>query len=220
MAEIDFITEVHRSTPRDYIGRVNEADKSKCAEIALNWDEEYWDGERKYGYGGYVYDGRWRAVAKKMINHYDLSKHARILDVGCGKGFLLYEFTQLLPNCEVVGVDISSYAITHAKDQIKGFLQISGAENLPFDDGSFDLVYSINTLHNLLIPEMFSALAEISRVSREKKYLTVEAYRNEREKMNLMYWQLTCRAFHTPTEWNWIFKRADYDGDYGFIYFE
>ena len=187
MQEIEFITTVHKSTQRDYIGRVNEADKAACAEIAIKWGKDYWDGDRKHGYGGYRYDGRWRVVAEAIAKHYGLKDDARILDVGCGKGFLLYEFSQILPNCEVVGVDISEYAIENAKDEVRPNLQVAPAQSLPFEDDCFDLVYSITTLHNLFLPDLISALKEMIRVGRQHQSVTVEAYRNEREKMNLLY---------------------------------
>ena len=220
MAYVDFVGLVHKSTKRDYVARVTEADKAACAEKAIQWGYDYWDGDRQTGYGGFHYDGRWRAVAEAMTKHYGLQNNAKILDVGCGKGFLLYEFTQILPDCEVVGLDISAYAIEHAKPEVKPFLKEGNAASLPFNDNSFDLVVSITTLHNLLIGPMFDAFAEIERVGRSAKHITVEAYRTEQEKVNLMYWQLTCRALHKPEEWLWIFDKAGYDGDHGFIYFE
>lgn len=219
MSHIDFVGGVHRSTQRDYVGRVMEADKAQCAEIALRWGRDYWDGDRRFGYGGYRYDGRWREVAERMVQHYQLADDASILDVGCGKGFLLYEFTQILPNAQVRGVDISDYAIQNAKPEIRDWLSQDSAAKLPFENNQFDFVYSINTLHNLYINELFDALAEMQRVARQQ-YVCVEAYRDEREKVNLLYWQLTCRAFHTPEEWDWIFERAGYRGDSSFIYFE
>lgn len=220
MAYIDFITKVHTSTKRNYLQRVIDHDKAKCAEIANKFGQEYWDGDRSTGYGGFFYDGRWRTVAREMIEHYDLQPGDRILDVGCGKAFLLYDFTQLLPEVEVAGIDISQYAIEHAKEEVKPFLHVGNARRLPFEDQSFDLVISITTLHNLYIYDLWSALQEIERVARDNKYIVVEAYRNEQEKMNLMYWQLTCRAFHTPEEWEWIFGQTGYKGDYSFIFFE
>jgi protein-L-isoaspartate(D-aspartate) O-methyltransferase len=220
MAYIDFINRVHKSTKRDYLGRVNEADKAECAEIAIQWGEEYWDGDRKHGYGGYRYDGRWRAVAEDIVAHYDLQPDARILDVGCGKAHLLYEFTQVLPQAQIAGLDISQYAIDNAKEEARPFLQVGNASSLPFDGNSFDLVISINTLHNLYIYDLWSAVQEIERVGRGAKYICVETYRNEREKVNLMYWQLTCRAFHTPQEWEWVYARCGYTGDHSFITFE
>jgi protein-L-isoaspartate(D-aspartate) O-methyltransferase len=220
MAYVDFIMKVHKATKRDYIGRVNERDKAEAAELACRFDRDYWDGDRSTGYGGYRYDGRWRGVAEDMARHYKLQPGARILDVGCGKGFLLHEFTQVVPGAQVAGIDISAYAIENAKPEVKPFLQAGHAQSLPFPDHSFDFVVSINTLHNLYNYELHAALREIERVGRGAKHIVIEAYRNEREKVNLLYWQLTCRAFHTPKEWEWWFELTGYTGDYSYIVFE
>lgn len=220
MAYVDFVTRVHTATTRNYLERVVEHDKAACAEVAAQWGKDYWDGDRRYGYGGYRYDGRWRRVAEEMVRHYGLRRGASILDVGCGKGFLLYEFTQVLRGAQVAGLDISEYAIANAKEEVKAFLHVGTAAQLPFADRSFDLVVSVNTLHNLYICDLWSALKEIERVGRGARYVVVEAYRNEREKVNLMYWQLTCRAFHTPAEWEWIYAQTSYTGDYSFVVFE
>jgi ubiquinone/menaquinone biosynthesis C-methylase UbiE len=221
MAYVDFISKIHKSTTRDYVQRVVEHDKAECAEIACHFDKDYWDGERHVGYGGYNYDGRWRVVAEDMVRHYGLNSDSRILDVGCGKGFLLYEFTQIIPGCEVVGIDISRYAIENSKEEVRPFLKEGPADTLPFANDTFDFVVTINTLHNLYINQLWSALQEIERVGKDNtKHIIIESYRNEREKVNLMYWQLTCRAFHTPEEWEWLFKKTGYSGDYSYITFE
>ncbi|HPY61434.1 MAG TPA: class I SAM-dependent methyltransferase, partial [Methanospirillum sp.] len=161
-----------------------------------------------------------RPVAEAMIRHYNLSNDSVILDVGCGKGFLLYEFTQLLPGITVVGFDISQYALKNCKEEVKGDLIRGSADLLPFKSRSFDLVISINTLHNLYCYQMASALKEIQRVSKEHAYIVVESYRNEDEKVNLLYWQVTCECFYTPDEWAWWFDQTGFMGDYSFIYFE
>ncbi|MEQ9144264.1 MAG: class I SAM-dependent methyltransferase [Parvibaculaceae bacterium] len=220
MAYKEFISLIHKSTPRDYLARVTERDKAEVSELALKWDYDYWDGSRQTGYGGYKYDGRWRKVADAMADAYGIKAGDRVLDVGVGKGFLLHDFTESVPGIEAAGLDISRYAIEHAMESVKPNLVEGHARKLPWPDDHFDLVISINTLHNLYINDLFDALKEIERVSRRNKFLVVEAYRNEREKMNLMYWQLTCRAFHTPEEWEWIFEQAGYTGDYEFIFFE
>jgi SAM-dependent methyltransferase len=220
MNNIDFIPRLHQSTKRNYLERVISHDKALCAEKARQWGFDYWDGDRQYGFGGYKYDGRWLPIAKDIAAHYGLKAGDRILDVGCGKAFLLYELSQAVPGIEVVGIDISDYAIEHAKEEVRAHLDVGHARKLPYEDNSFDFVFSLNTLHNLEINDLFSAVKEIERVSRRDKYIVVEAYRNEREKVNLMYWQLTCESFYRPQEWTWLFEQCGYTGDYGFIYFE
>jgi ubiquinone/menaquinone biosynthesis C-methylase UbiE len=155
-----------------------------------------------------------------MVATYDIKPSMRVLDVGSGKGFLLHDFREAVPGLEVAGIDISSYGVAHTMEEVKPFCQVGSATELPWPDKHFDLVISINTLHNLYNYQLDAALREIERVGRGAKYLCVEAYRNEREKVNLMYWQLTCRTFHTPEEWEFDFKRAGYTGDHEFIFFE
>ena len=220
MAYVDFISPLHKKTARDYLGRVNEFPKAEAAALAKCFDRDYWDGDRKVGYGGMRYDGRWRVVAEAMAKHYNLRAGDRVLDVGCGKGFLLYEFTQVVPGIIVQGLDVSAYAIEHAKPEVQPYLQVGHARQLPFPDRSFDLVVSINTLHNLYCYDLDAALREIGRVGGRDRYICVESYRNEAEKVNLLYWQLTCEAFCTPEEWQWWFKQTGYTGDHSFIYFE
>jgi SAM-dependent methyltransferase len=217
---IDLVQALSASTKRDYVQRVVQYDKAECAAIAKQWGRDYWDGDRRHGYGGYRYDGRWRGLAEEMARRYGLKPGDRILDAGCGKGYLLYEFTQAVPGIEVRGLDASAYGIEHAKEEVRPFLTLGSAAELPYKDGEFDLVVSLATLHNLRIDQLFAALKEIQRVGRRHKYVMVESWRSEREKANLLYWQLTCESFHPVEGWEWIFAQAGYDGDYGFIYFE
>ena len=220
MAHREFVSLVHKSTARNYIERVNEVDKAEVADVAIQFDKDYWDGSRLHGYGGYRYDGRWRKVADAMVQAYGLKPGMRVLDVGSGKGFLLHDFTESAPGLQVEGLEYSTYAIEHTMESVKANIRHGTAAKLPWPDGHFDLVVSINTLHNLYNYDLWAALKEMERVSKGGKYLCVEGYRNEREKMNLMYWQLTCRVFHTPQEWQAEFEHTGYTGDYEFIYFE
>lgn len=220
MAAVNFIQQVHRATPRDYAGRFAGEDKAICATVAKNFGREYFDDQRKYGYGGYGYDGRWLPVAKAIIAHYHLPDDARILDIGCAKGFLLHDFAQLLPTAQIAGLDISSYAISNALRDVKDHLLVGNAVSLPYPDKSFDLVVSINSLHNLRLPDLERALFEIERVASKHKYVVMDSYRNEREKVNLLSWQLTCECFFTPDEWEWVFHKCGYTGDYEFVCFE
>lgn len=220
MAYRDFVSLIHKSTKRDYLARVTQRDKAEVAELAIQYGYDYWDGSRETGYGGYRYDGRWRKVADAMRDTYGLKPGMRVLDVGAGKGFLMHDLMESVPGLEVEGIDISAYAQAHAMESVRDRIKVGNANSLPWPDKHFDLVISITTLHNLYIHDLFAALGEMERVGRGGKYLCVEGYRNEREKVNLMYWQLTCRAFHTPAEWEWIFDRAGYTGDHEFIFFE
>ena len=223
MAYIDLLSAVHKSTQRDYLARVNDTDfpKAKAAALAKQWSFDYWDGDRKICYGGYRYmEGRWEKVARAMVEHYGIKPGDKVLDVGCGKGFLLYDFTKVVPDLELYGVDISEYAVFNAKEEIKDRLQVGNATSLPYPDDYFDFVFSITTLHNLHCYDLDKALREIERVSKKNKYICVESYRTEEEKANLLYWQVTCEAFNTPEEWDWWFKQTGDTGDHSFIYFE
>jgi len=216
---LNIVTPLHTRTARDYIGRMTD-DKVHCMEVARRFDADYWDGDRRYGYGGYRYDGRWGAVAERLIATYQLPADAKILDVGCGKAFLLYEFTRLLPGCTVVGLDISEHALATAKEEVRGnLMQHSAADTLPFGDKQFDLAISLNVVHNLPVEYATCALAEMARVAKNQ-FLVVESYRSPRELFNLQCWALTCESFLRPASWEWLMQEADYEGDFEFIYFE
>ena len=217
------MSNIHKTAKRDYLARVNNVEfpKEKAAILAKKWAYDYWDGDRRINYGGYKYiEGRWEKIAKNMIEEYNLKPNSKILDIGCGKGFLLHDFKKINSSFEVQGLDISQYAIDNSKKEIKNNLILGNASSLPFKDDYFDLVISINTLHNLYNYELLPALKEIERVGKKNKYICVESYRDEKEKVNLLYWQVTCEGFYTPQEWLWWFEQAKYSGDHSFIYFE
>jgi ubiquinone/menaquinone biosynthesis C-methylase UbiE len=216
---LNIVNQLHRRTARDYVGRMAD-EKVHCSVVARRFDRDYWDGDRRYGYGGYKYDGRWSVVAKQLVETYGLKDGSKILDVGCGRGFLLYEFTRLLPNCTVAGIDVSGYGLDTAKEEVKGHLFEHAAEQpLPFEDREFDLVISLNALHNLPPQDVVKALKEMERVGKEK-YLVVESFRDPEELFNLQCWALTCESFFRPETWNWVYDLAGYTGDYEYIYFE
>jgi ubiquinone/menaquinone biosynthesis C-methylase UbiE len=217
---LEFVTPLHQATHRDYLARMQN-DKVHCMQVAKKYAKDYWDGDRRYGYGGYSYmPGRWQPVAEELIEIYGLTNQSSVLDVGCGKAFLLYEMKLLLPGLKVVGIDISEHGLAEAKEDIKESLFIHKAQDqYLFEDNEFDLVISLGCLHNLRIIELQTALSEIERVGR-RGYIMLESYRNEQELFNLQCWALTCESFFDHEEWPWLYKHFGYTGDYEFIYFE
>jgi len=217
---LNIVTPLHRMTKRDYIARMVD-DKVNCMIKAKEYEFDYWDGDRRYGYGGYRYlEGRWTPVAKALIETYGLKSNASILDVGCGKGFLLYEIKKLLPDARIAGFDISKHGIADAKEEIRDNLFLHKAQDpYPYKDSEFDLVISLGTLHNLRIFDLQKALREIERIGKNK-YIMVESFRNELELFNLECWALTAQAFLDFDEWVWLYQHFGYTGDYEFIYFE
>ena len=195
-------------------------DKVHCMVKAKEYESDYWDGNRRYGYGGYKYDGRWKIVAEKMIATYGLKPDAKILDVGCGKGHLLYEFHQLLPQAEIHGFDVSHHGLADAPEPIRDRLfRYRAQDAYPYGDQYFDLVITLGCFHNLRLFELKTALAEVERVGKAK-YVMLESYRNELEQFNLQCWALTCESFFDTAEWIWLYRHFGYTGDYEFIYFE
>jgi ubiquinone/menaquinone biosynthesis C-methylase UbiE len=200
-------------TVRDYDKRAAEK-TSEIVRIAKQFGKEFFDGPRAMGYGGYKYDGRWKDVAKRLRDHYELAPTAAILDVGCAKGFLLHDFKELMPECTVAGVDVSEYAIAHAMPSVKPFLKVASAEKLPYPDKSFDLVISINSVHNLPPERLKTALKEIERVCRRHSYITIDAWRNEKEREQLFKWVLTAESMMHVDDWRTLFSEVGYTGDY------
>ena len=214
------MTPLHQLTSRAYIERMQD-DKVRCMEVAKQYGNDYWDGDRRYGYGGYKYiPGRWQPVAKELIETYKLKSGSKVLDVGCGKGYLLYEMLLLEPGLQIVGFDVSAHGLADAEEAVAPYLFIHKAQDeFPFSDDQFDLVFSLGALHNLRLPELKTAVEEIERVGKQG-YIMLESYRSEQELFNLQCWALTCESFFDKEEWIWLYDHFGYTGDYEFIYFE
>jgi ubiquinone/menaquinone biosynthesis C-methylase UbiE len=207
------LLDTHPKTVRDYDKRAQEKTES-IIKLAKEFGKDFFDGDRKCGYGGYKYDGRWKQVVKRMADYYHLPENAAILDIGCAKGFMLYDFKGALPKATIAGVDVSRYAIENALPDVKPFLKVASAEKLPFPDKSFDLVISINSVHNLPLERLKNSLREIERVSRGYSYITVDAWRNDLERENLFKWVLTAETMMHVDDWKKLFSEIGFTGDY------
>lgn len=211
MAEVNLLERYPRAK-RNVKARLGNKEENRA--IAMKFDWEYFDGTREQGYGGYRYDGRWLPIAEDIVKHFGLKAGDRVLDIGCGKGFLVKDLMKVCPGLEVFGLDISDYAVRNCEPEVVGRLQVGNANHLPFPDGSFQALLSINTVHNLVRADCVRALQEMQRVAPGGGYVQVDAYRNAAEEQLFLDWVLTARTYGTPEFWVKLLKEAGYAGDY------
>jgi SAM-dependent methyltransferase len=211
MAEINLLARYPKAK-RNIKARM--AHKEENRRIALRFGKEYFDGTREQGYGGYRYDGRWIPIAEDIVRHFRLKAGDRVLDVGCGKGFLVKDLMKVCPGLEAFGIDISEYAVRNCEPEVVGRLQVGNATSLPFPDESFDAVLAINTVHNLDRAGCIQALREIERLAPGRGYVQVDAYRSPEERQIFEDWMLTARTYAMPGDWEKILREAGYTGDY------
>lgn len=212
MAEVNLL-DLYPNLNRDVEWRFRNLTDEK-REIARQFGKEFFDGDRLWGYGGYVYDGRWIKVAERFRDYYGLTDENTVLDIGCAKGFMLHDFTQVIPGIKVIGIDISEYAIANAMESVKTFVAVGNAKDLIFPDKSFDLVISINTVHNLELEECKRAIAEIERVKKNRSFLVLDSYRDPAEEDRMRKWNITGRTILSVEEWMGLFRDVGYTGDY------
>lgn len=211
--EIDLLRNYPRS-PRNLDQREEEKTPEVRA-LARQFGREFFDGDRQTGYGGFYYDSRfWQPVIPDFIEHFKMTSTSSVLDVGCGKGFMLHDLTELLPGITVQGIDVSSYAIENSLDSVRPFLKVANAKELPYEDDSFDFVFAINTVHNLERDDCGKALQEIERVAKIGAFVTLDAYRNEDERRRMHQWNLTGLTIMSVEEWKQFFQDVGYSGDY------
>lgn len=213
MPEVDLMDQYPRSSrPIDERGQLVTEEHHA---VARQFGKEFFDGDRLCGYGGYNYHPRfWQATVRRFRDYYGLADDASILDVGCAKGFMLHDFKELMPNATVAGIDISEYAIENAMETVKPFVRVGNALELPYGDNAFDLVISINTVHNLPLIECKRSLGEIQRVSRSQAFVVVDAWRSDEERERLSNWNLTALTYMHVEDWKKLFDEVGYTGDY------
>jgi len=211
--EIDLMRNYPR-TKRD-IKQRGEEKTSEDRELARKFEKDFFDGDRRNGYGGFSYNSRfWQPVVPDFKKQYNLTKDSKVLDVGCAKGFMMHDFSEMIPGIKVQGIDVSKYAIENCMPSVKDFVQVADARELPFEDNSFDLVISVTTVHNFDREECIQALQEIERVSKKNAFITVDAYRNDLEKEAMHAWNLTAKTILHVDEWKKLFEEAGYSSDY------
>ena len=211
--EIDLLKNYPKAQ-RDLSARLDQK-SDEDRDIARKFGKEFFDGERKYGYGGFKYNPRfWQPVIPTFQEYWSLNSQSQVLDVGCAKGFMMHDFMETIPEIDVRGIDISPYAISNCIETVQDRVLVADAKDLPFADNTFDVVISINTIHNLDEEDCAKAIREIERVSRKHSFITVDAYRNEIEKERMYAWNLTAKTIMSVEEWIKFFSDNDYSGDY------
>ncbi|PCI36519.1 MAG: methyltransferase type 11 [Elusimicrobia bacterium] len=184
-------------------------------QLARQFGKDFFDGNRLYGYGGFGYNSKyWHDTVRLFRDHYELAEDSSVLDVGCAKGFMLHDFKEMAPKMTVAGIDISEYAIANSIPDVAEFLKVGNAKWLPYEDDSFDLVISVNTVHNLELADCKEAIKEIQRVSRKHAFLVVDAWRNDHENERLEKWNLTALTKMHVDDWQKIFAEVGYTGDF------
>jgi SAM-dependent methyltransferase len=211
MAEINLLARYPKAT-RNIKARLVHKEENR--RIALKFGREYFDGTREQGYGGYRYDGRWIPIAEDIVRHFGLKRGDRVLDIGCGKGFLVKDLLKVCPGLEAFGLDVSEYAVMNCEPEVVGRLHVGNATQLPFPAKSFQAALAINTVHNLERAGCIQALKEIERVAPGRAYVQVDAYRSPEERRLFEDWMLTARTYGTPGDWVKILNEAGYTGDY------
>jgi SAM-dependent methyltransferase len=211
MAEVNLLARYPRAK-RNVKARLGNKDENRA--IANKFGKEYFDGTREQGYGGYHYDGRWIPIAEDIVKHFNLRSGDRILDVGCGKGFLVKDLMRVCPGLDVFGLDISEYAVMNCEPEVIGRLHVGNAMHLPFPSRSFQAVISINAIHNLERKECIQALQEMERVAPGRGYVQVDAFRDSTEEQIFLDWVLTARTYGTPDFWEELLRDAGYCSDY------
>ena len=211
--EVDLLKNYPRSTRNTQQRAEQKSDHNR--EIARKFGKEFFDGDRETGYGGFTYSPRfWQPVIPSLKQHFNLSEKSSLLDVGSAKGFMIHDLAEMIPGITVKGIDISQYAVDNTIESMRPHVQVADAKKLPFSDNSFDVVLSINTVHNLEIDDCALALREIERVSKYGSFVTVDAYRNEEEKFRMLDWNLTAKTIMSTHDWIKFFKQVGYGGDY------
>ena len=212
MAEVNLLARLPKS--KRNIEKRKEAQTAENIAISRQYGEQYFDGPREVGYGGYRYDGRWIPIAEDFVKHFNLKAGERVLDVGCAKGFLVKDLMKVCPGLEVFGLDISEYALMHCEPEAVGRLHLGSADKLPFPDNSFSAVISLNTIHNFERHDAIRAVREVERLAPGRGFIQVDSYRTPAQRELFLSWVLTAKFHDYPDGWTRLFKEAGYTGDW------
>ena len=184
--------------------------------IATYRGKDFFDGDRKNGYGGYIYDGRWKKYAKKIIKEYKLNNKSKVLHINSEKGFILNDIKEYLPKIEVIGTETSEYAIKKTMKNIKKNIYLSEPTKLPFKNNYFDFVLAIGVVYGLSLTNAIKCLKEINRVTKNFSFINLGSYNDKKDLELFNKWSLLGVTLLKEKEWVKVLKHVNYKGDYYF----
>lgn len=184
--------------------------------IASERGKEFYDGDRNNGYGGYKNDGRWRPVAQKIIEEYNL-EGGSILHIGCDYGFLLSAIKRQYKRITVTGTETSEYAFIRIPEHIsKDIISITPYEMDHFGTNSYDLVIAAGPVYAANLPDAIEILRQINRISRKHSFITLGAFETEEEERLFRQWTLLGTTILSKSDWIEVLNYVEYTGDYWF----
>jgi len=180
-------------------------------------DKNFFDGDRNFGYGGFNYDGRWKKVAKKIVEEYKLNKKSSFLQLNCEKGFLINDIHDVLPESRVCGLETSEYAVANAMEKIKkNIKKVDNYFNLKFQNETFDFIMALGVIYTHSLNDAIKCLKEIQRVGKGKSFITLASYNNSEDYWLFKDWTVIGTTILKKEEWVEVLKHVNYTGDYFF----
>ncbi len=186
--------------------------------ISTQRDQNFFDGDRNFGYGGFRYDGRWKKIAEKIIKRYNLNKGSKILQINCEKGFFIYDVVSLIPEIKIYGLETSKYAYDNSmNEEIKKKIQhVDDYRKLNFDDNFFDFILCIGVVYTLNLADIITFLKEIVRIGKKDSFINLASYESENDYWLMKDWSLLGTTILKKKDWKKILDHTKYKGDYSF----
>ena len=182
----------------------------------LNFGYDYFDNPKSgRGYRGYVYTGRYYETAKKIIDHYKLKPNSKILEIGCAKGYLLYEFFKL--KMDVVGYDISRYAVDNCIEELKEMIFLGRVNDINENDNIYDLAIAKEVLSHMAIDDILFTINKLQNISKNI-YLVLQTVSEKKKANDMQSWDCTYKTMMIKKDWEKVLSSCGFHGDYQFNY--
>lgn len=182
----------------------------------MSYGYDYFDNcNYGIGYGGYSYDGRYARSVGLIVKEFGLSPGTTIFEVGCAKGFILYEFFK--QGYHVQGVDLSEYATANAPSEISKKISCASSTDLAFANDSFDFSFSKEMLPHLTETDIDKTVRELMRVTKGNRiFLEIQVATSDSSSELIRKWDDTHRTIRKSAWWLQKLNQLDFDGTVNF----